>query len=849
MMITKNINQTNMYTPMIEQYLLFKKKYPHMLVFFQIGDFYELFFNDAKKASELLNITLTKRGYSSHGVIPMAGIPCNYISHYAAKLIKLGISMVICDQVGHKLTNTKGLLDRKVSQVITPGTVTDENLLSDKLDNMLSAVYEKNNIFYYSNLDLSSGRFYVSEHNSKEQLLARIECTNPQEILFPSSFAFKDLIKHRHGLQSRPNSEFDVILAKKNVKCQFGSNSVTFLSISDKNGMLSVAGCLLIYIKSMHYSNFHHIRCIKIIKNKDYIYMNAATIKHLSLMNNISGKKINTLSDVLDHTVTQMGSRMFKRWLYAPLRNITMITNRHSSVVSLKKYIQPLKTLLIQVGDLERVVSRLSLRTAVPRDWVLLRLALCSLPKIRLILSEIDNKYLQSLLYSIGVFSDLLSLLHKAIAICPSVHIRDGNVIADNYNLQLDQLRSIKNSSKDVLCDIKLKESIKLGVDNLKIGCNNAIGYYIQINNKYLNLIPNNYVKKQTLKYFSRYTFPELQQFQETFLTANFRLVELETILYEGLFDVIYPYLYNLQDSARALSELDVLTNFSERSITLNYVCPILTNKREIVLKNSRHPVIELIVNEVFQDNDVELTYKKSIMVITGPNMGGKSTYMRQIALIVIMSCIGSFVPSTYARIGNIDQIFTRIGSSDNLLEGESTFMVEMRELSNILTNATTNSLVLIDEIGRGTSNYEGLSLAWSILEYFAKKICSITLFSTHYFELTELSKRFNNIHNMFFSILKKNKDIIFLYKIQSGHVNKSYALSVSELAGIPIDIIATAKNKLKQFNNKSMVDIDLLSNNKFDLVKLILSIEPNNISPREALDFIFLLKAKIEQL
>ncbi|CAL4324146.1 DNA mismatch repair protein MutS [Buchnera aphidicola (Eriosoma lanigerum)] len=831
-----NSNSKHSHTPMIKQYLLLKEQYPNMLLFYQMGDFYELFFNDAKQISNLLNITLTKRGYINNNV-PMAGIPCNNINVYVSKLVKLGKSVVICDQIGNKLLR-KGLLERKVVKVITPGTITDEDFLSEHTDNLVASLYEQDNIFGYATLDLASGRFYVSEYYNPELLLSRIQCTNPQELLYPDNFSYMYLISDRKGLNKRSSIDFSACSSKKILKLHFGSEKYKLFEINQDGAALSASGCLLKYVKSMHYNYLHHIRCIKKLNNEDYIYMNVATIKQLDLVENISGNVSNTLYFVLNHTVTRMGSRMLKRWLCMPIRNQLILQNRQKSILELQSHYLELQKLLIRISDLERITSRLSLRTALPRDWLLLRISLRILPKINDLLLKLKSNNLKSLSLLINTYPDLIDLLEKAIAEFPSNSIREGNVIADQYNLQLDQLRTIKSSAHDVLINIEVEEKIKYGINTLKINFNSLIGYYIQISNKYLHLIPKEYIKKQTLKHFTRYTFPSLQQFQETFLTAEFRSVELETILYEELFDLIFPYLEKLQMTSKALSELDVLTNLSERSITLNYVCPILTDKKEIRLKKSRHPVIELLPDVSFVANDINLTQLKTIMVITGPNMGGKSTYMRQIALIVIMSSIGSFVPAKYARIGIIDKIFTRIGSADNVFKKQSTFMLEMVELTSILNFSTENSLVLIDEIGRGTATNDGLSLAWSCLEHLAKNINSMTLFATHYFELTYLSNILSMIKNLFFSVLEQDGKIIFLHTIKPGVSKKSYSLSVAELAGLPNSIISSAKKKLKE------LDIRLLKNNKsIDIINFISSVEPDKISPREALNYIYLLK------
>ncbi|HET9678793.1 MAG TPA: DNA mismatch repair protein MutS [Buchnera sp. (in: enterobacteria)] len=826
-------------TPMMKQYFLFKKKYPKMIVFYQMGDFYEVFFEDAKKVSSLLNITLTKRGYSSNDEIPMSGVPCSNVNFYLSQLINKGEKVVICDQI--KNSGTKfGILERKVVRIITPGTVLEEELLDGNNDNLLAAFYQEKDRISYSTLNLSSGKFKIFECNNFESLQSKIELTNPNELLFPEHSSLKKLIKNRRGLNPKPNCYFNLSFIRNQLEIHFGKNKIKEFGIKDEFFNLKSAGCLFKYIQSMNYSsNLTHIRKIKFIKDHEYIEINSSTIKNLEIIQNVLGTGNNSLLSVLDKTSTKMGSRMLKRWLCFPIRDVSIVKNRQRSILDLKKSFPKIKKYLSQIGDLERIVGRISLRIALPRDFLSLKNSIKLFPKINFILKNTKNKHLKKILKKIVFFPSLYFLLKKCISDNPSNSLRNGGVIAENYNSELDELRRLKSTSENLLKNIELEEKNRLGIKSLKIGFNSLIGYFIQINKKYSHLVPLYYIKKQSIKHSNRYTFPLLQEYQKKFLESEIRIIALEKMLYEELFDYISPYIIDLQKMYSAISELDVLTNLSERSVTLNYVCPkISTNKNILFIKNGRHPVIEHITGINFVKNGIKFCENKRMFIITGPNMGGKSTFMRQIALISILAWIGSFVPAESATIGVIDKIFTRIGASDNLSYGQSTFMVEIKEMVSILNNATTNSLVIIDEIGRGTSTIDGFSLAWSCVKYLVEKINCMTLFSTHFFGLTELSNKYNSIENLFFQILKKNNKIFFLYKVKLGVSKKSHGLLVSLLAGLPSLVIEEAEKKIKELEKN---EIKFKKNSI--IIDYLRSLMPEKLSPIEALDCIFKIK------
>ncbi|WAI12065.1 MAG: DNA mismatch repair protein MutS [Buchnera aphidicola (Macrosiphum albifrons)] len=796
--ITINIDN---HTPMIKQYLSLKSQYPDMLLFYQMGDFYELFYKDAERISELLKITLTKKGYSNNKIIPMAGVPCDKSQYYLSKLVKLGESIAICDQ--EKETHHKSkLISRKIVRVITPGTITEEAFLEENEDNFIAAIWKEENEFGYSVLDVSLGFFGVSKIFNTSDLLSEIERTNPKEILYPENFSDIFLIENRKCIRKRSLLEFDLDTSYKLLNLQFKTYSLNGFGIEKNNFIIRAAGCLLQYVKLMHMSVLPNIRYLKYNYIEDNILMNFSTRKSLEITQNISGEKKNTLSSILNKTVTSMGSRMLDRWLNSPLKNFNIVRNRHESVKVLQFFYKELQPILRQVNDLERIYSRLSLRTASPHDFTRMRSTLEILPNLHLILKKIKLKHIQKIRFSIGYFKDILFLLKKAISLKPSASIRDGNVIAALYNIQLDELRSIKINSKQYIKTFEEKEKRKLMIESFKIRFNKIIGYYIQVSKRHIHLVPQHYIRIQTLKNTERYTIPILKEYEEKVSNSEIQSLFLEKKLYAEIFNIIEPFLEKLQDSALALSELDVLVNLSERSISLNYICPIMSKKYGISLLDSRHPVVECFLKTPFISNSIVLSKKQRMLIITGPNMGGKSTYIRQIALIIIMAWVGSFVPARYALIGSIDKIFTRIGSADDLSNGCSTFMMEMTEISNILHNATSNSLVLIDELGRGTSTNEGLSLAWSCSRYLINKNKSMTLLSTHFFELTKLELIEKCVKNFHFTAIESNSHIAFLYKIKNGTSKKSYGISVASLSGLPNSVIENAKIKLKEIEN-----------------------------------------------
>ncbi|MCU1789270.1 DNA mismatch repair protein MutS [Pectobacterium polaris] len=837
---------------MMQQYFRLKAEHPEILLFYRMGDFYELFYDDAKRASQLLDISLTKRGASAGEPIPMAGVPHHAVENYLARLVQMGESVAICEQVGDPATS-KGPVERKVVRIVTPGTISDEALLQEKQDNLLAAIWQDGRGFGYATLDISSGRFRVSEPDDRETMAAELQRTNPAELLYPESFESMDLIENRHGLRRRPLWEFEPDTARQQLNLQFGTRDLTGFGVEQAKLALRAAGCLLQYAKDTQRTSLPHIRGITMERQQDGIIMDAATRRNLELTQNLSGGVENTLAAVLDCTVTAMGSRMLKRWIHMPSRDIEALKQRQQAISALQDITPDLQPSLRQVGDLERILARLALRTARPRDLARMRHAFQQFPDIREQLAPLDTDSVRRLVSLIGQFDELRDLLERAVVEAPPVLVRDGGVIAPGYHAELDEWRALADGASDYLDRLEIREREKLGLDTLKVGFNGVHGYYIQVSRGQSHLVPIHYVRRQTLKNAERYIIPELKEYEDKVLTSKGKALALEKALYDELFDLLLPHLAELQQSATALAELDVLTNLAERADTLNYVCPTLSDKPGIKITGGRHPVVEQVLREPFISNPLSLAPQRRMLIITGPNMGGKSTYMRQAALIVLMAHIGCFVPADQAVIGPVDRIFTRVGAADDLASGRSTFMVEMTETANILHNATENSLVLMDEIGRGTSTYDGLSLAWACAENLANRIKAMTLFATHYFELTTLPEKMEGVVNVHLDAREHGDTIAFMHSVQDGAASKSYGLAVAALAGVPKEVIKRARQKLKELetlsNNASSSHIDgaqlaLLSNDEpSPAIEALEAIDPDALTPRQALDWLYQLK------
>lgn len=788
------------HTPMMQQYLRLKAENPDILLFYRMGDFYELFYDDAKRASELLDISLTKRGASAGEPIPMAGVPFHAVEGYLAKLVQMGESVAICEQIGDPATS-KGPVERKVVRIVTPGTVTDEALLSERVDNLIAAIYHHNGRFGYATMDITSGRFQLSEPQTEEEMAAELQRTSPRELLFPEDFSPVHLMASRQGNRRRPIWEFELDTAKQQLNQQFGTRDLVGFGVEQAKLGLCAAGCLIQYVKDTQRTALPHIRSLTWDRQDQSVILDAATRRNLELTHNLAGGTDNTLAEVLDHCATPMGSRMLKRWIHQPMRDNATLNQRLDAITELKEtaLYGELHPVLKQIGDIERILARLALRSARPRDLARLRHAMQQLPELHSVMSELKQPHLTELRTHAEPMDELCDLLERAIKENPPVVIRDGGVIADGYSAELDEWRDLANGATEFLERLEAEERDRHGIDTLKVGYNNVHGFYIQVSRGQSHLVPPHYVRRQTLKNAERYIIEELKQHEDKVLNSKSRALALEKQLWEELFDLLLPHLEQLQQLAASVAQLDVLQNLAERAENLEYCRPTLVQEAGIHIQGGRHPVVERVMNEPFIANPIELNPQRRMLIITGPNMGGKSTYMRQTALIALMAHIGSYVPAESASIGPLDRIFTRIGASDDLASGRSTFMVEMTETANILHNATRNSLVLMDEIGRGTSTYDGLSLAWASAEWLAKEIGAMTLFATHYFELTELPNALPHLANVHLDAVEHGDGIAFMHAVQEGAASKSYGLAVAGLAGVPKPVIKNARAKLQQ--------------------------------------------------
>ncbi len=848
------------HTPMMQQYLKLKAENPDILLFYRMGDFYELFYDDAKKAAALLDISLTKRGQSAGNPIPMAGVPYHAVEGYLAKLVQLGEPVAICEQVGDPATS-KGPVERKIVRIVTPGTVSDEALLPERQDNLIVAVYQEKEKFGLATLDMTSGRFQLCEPHSKEALQAELQRINPVELLYCEDFVEMAIIEHYKGLRRRPIWEFELSTAISELNRQFGTKDLRAFGVEKSPLGLAAAGCLLQYAKETQRASLPHIQSISVIQNNDNIQLDTATRRNLELTQNLAGGTENTLASVLDKCVTPMGSRLLKRWIHQPIRQTDILLKRQKTIGEIieQDLYHELQPYLQQVGDMERILARVALRSARPRDLTRLRTALEQIEPIKSLIQTKTSSNLTALSAQIDDFSAQIELLQKAIIETPPLLIRDGGVIAEGYNAELDEWRTLSAGATQYLENLEQRERESTGIDTLKIGFNAVHGYYIQISQGQAHKAPIHYVRRQTLKNAERYIIPELKEYEDKVLKSKGAALALEKQLYDELFDLLLPHLSQLQLASLALSELDVLVNLAERAETLNYVAPQFSDEIGVKIENGRHPVVEQVLKDPFIANPVNLNQQRHLLIITGPNMGGKSTYMRQTALITLMAYIGSFVPADSAVIGQIDRIFTRIGASDDLASGRSTFMVEMTEMANILHQATSQSLVLIDEIGRGTSTYDGLSLAWACAEWLAKKTRSLTLFATHYFELTALPEQIEGIANIHLDALEHNNTIAFMHAVQDGAASKSYGLAVAALAGVPQSVIKLAKQKLHQLEKLSAQNGDqqiqhlrALNQHQGELAfeaepdalrEAIEQLDPDELSPKQALAYLYQLK------
>ncbi len=846
------------HTPMMQQFLRIKAEHPEMLLFYRMGDFYELFYDDAKRAARLLDITLTQRGKSAGQPIPMAGVPYHAAEGYLAKLVRQGESIAICEQVGDP-ASSKGPVERKVVRIVTPGTVTDEALLEQQRDNLLAAVLEEQGQFGLASLNLSGGRFVIQQLGSAADLAGELERLQPAELLLAEEQELPSGITSSGGTTRRPPWHFDLESAERLLTTQFGTRDLNGFGCSDLPLAIAAAGALLQYVQETQRSALPHLRGLSVERSDEAITIDAATRRNLELEQSLSGQQQHTLAGILDRTATPMGSRMLRRWLNRPLRDISLVRERHAAVEQLlqQRDHPELKEELQGIGDIERILGRVALQSARPRDLATLRDSLARLPFLQQMVTGLNTPLLKRLAEQMGTHPEVVDLLQRAVIENPPMLIRDGGVLAPGYNSELDELRALSSNADQFLLDLESRERERTGLTNLKVSYNRVHGYYIEISRTHSDKAPQDYVRRQTLKTAERFITPELKKFEEQVLSARERSLALEKVLYTALLEQLQPPLAALQESAEALAALDVLVTFAERAEALGLHSPQLVTTPGIQIVDGRHPVVEQVSDIPFVANGVELNEQQHILIITGPNMGGKSTYMRQIAIIVLMAYAGSFVPAKSAHIGPIDRIFSRIGAADDLAGGRSTFMVEMEETANILHNATEHSLVLMDEIGRGTSTFDGLSLAWSCAVELATKIRAYTLFATHYFELTTLPEEFPGIANVHLDAVEHGDSIVFLHAVREGPANQSYGLQVAALAGVPREVIERAKVRLGELEESarrhteqqvSQLSLSLATAETAEptdnpLLKAIAELRPDELTPREALEALYRLK------
>lgn len=851
------------HTPMMKQYLSMKKDHQDILLFYRMGDFYELFFDDAKRAAELLDISLTKRGASAGEPIPMAGVPYHAVDNYLSRLVEMGESVAICEQVGDPATS-KGPVERKVVRIVTPGTVSDENLLNERVDNLICSVFCQNNrnveTFGIAYLDINSGRFLINQFDQVADLSATITRIAPAELLYPESFPHIELLQNVKGVRRRPDWEYDLQTSERVLTQQFQTKDLAGFGVAKSPVAVCAAGCLMQYVKDTQRTALPHIRSIILENIEDTVILDSATRRNLELTTNLSGGSDNTLAHVLDHTATAMGSRLLKRWLHLPKRNHSEVNARLDAVENLYQSgeFDSYQDVLKQIGDIERIVARLALRSARPRDLARLRNAILVVPELKQLLSQTTASRLQALNHQIQDFPELSALLQKAIIDNPPVLIRDGGVIAPGYNAELDEWRELSAGATRFVEQLEVEERERTGISTLKVGYNKVHGFYIDISKAYSDKVPAEYIRRQTLKNNERYIIPELKKHEEKVLSSQSKALALEKRLYEELLEHLAGLIAPLQMTSDAIAQVDVLSTFAERAETLNYHKPELVEGRNINIVGGRHPVVEQVMSEPFIANPVSLNAEQHLAIITGPNMGGKSTYMRQIALICLMANIGCYVPAEVAQIGNLDRIFTRIGASDDLASGRSTFMVEMTETANIMHNATPNSLVLMDEIGRGTSTYDGLSLAWACAHQLANKIGALTLFATHYFELTQYAEQQPGVINLHLDAHEHGEDIVFMHQVQTGAASKSFGIQVAKLAGLPPEVLSFAKKTLQQLETQSEPQntlsatssqppqMALLEFEQSEVVDILNQTDIDELSPRQAWQLVLELKQKL---
>jgi len=857
---------------MMQQYLRIKAQYPDMLLFYRMGDFYEMFYDDAERAARLLDITLTTRGASAGEPIRMAGVPYHSVEQYLAKLVKLGESVAICEQIGDP-NMSKGPVERKVTRVVTPGTLTDSALLEEKRDNVLLALNLQRATAGLAWLSLASGRFSVME-TVTANLANELERLRPSEILISEQSDPPALPNGSTAVKRLPPWHFESDAARRNLCRQFETRDLSGFGAEALHVALGAAGALLEYARSTQGTAIAHVRSLTVEEQGAYVRMNPATRRNLELTETIRGEPAPTLFSLLDVCATGMGSRFLRHTLHHPLRDRMALRERLAAVRALMGASgdgphRALHDDLKRCVDVERITARIALKSARPRDLSGLRETLTRLPALSSVLALAPAPRLAELATALAPQDDLHALLSAAIKVEPAAVLREGGVIADGFDAELDELRAIQTNCGQFLMDLEARERARSGIPNLKVEYNRVHGFYIEVPRSQADHVPDDYRRRQTLKNAERFITPELKAFEDKALSAQERALAREKLLYDKLLDDLTPHIPALQRAAAALAELDMLATFAERAAALDWVMPEFADEPLIEIDAGRHPVVEAQV-EHFIANDTRLSDARRLLIVTGPNMGGKSTYMRQVALIALLACCGSFVPAKRARVGPIDQIFTRIGAADDLAGGRSTFMVEMTEAAYILHHATPESLVLMDEIGRGTSTFDGLALATAIARHLVEKNRSLTLFATHYFELTRLAEEFRPAANVHLDAVEHKDTIVFLHSVEEGPANESYGLQVAQLAGVPGSVIRAARKNLAMLEEHGLAagpqrdlfaaaaaadaatkDADaetaLQSAAAREVLDALRAVDPDALSPKEALELIYRLRRELD--
>ncbi len=875
------------HTPLMRQYLTVKADCPDTLLLFRMGDFYETFYDDARKAARLLDLTLTQRGESAGAPIPMAGVPFHALESYLARLVRAGESVAICEQFGDP--NGKGPMERRVVRVVTPGTLTDEALLPARRDNLLLAIAAGTKAYGLAWVDLAGGRFVLSDAIDADALAAQLARLAPAETLVSEDVAWPPVVKTLVGLRQRAPWQFDATSATRELTRFLGTRDLSGFGVDPTSLAIGAAGCLLGYLEETQKAALPHLTAIAVEAAGETVAMDAATRRNLELDVHASGDLRYTLLGILDVTVTPMGARLLRRWLQRPLRDQALLRQRHQALGALLEagVLGGLREQLRGIGDLERILTRVALRSARPRDLATLRDGLAAAPALRDRIGtlapghlepapthdtggpRIASPLLAQLVARIGDHADTVTLLRAAIVERPPALLREGGAIADGYDADLDELRQLSTHADQYLVELEARERAATGIATLKVGYNRVHGYYIEFGKAQADKAPAHYLRRQTTKNSERYITDELKAFEDKVLSARERALMREHALYDGVLDQLTERLAGLRQAATALAELDVLAALAERAEALDWSPPQLVEAPCITITRGRHPVVEAVRTEPFEPNDLALDDARRMLVITGPNMGGKSTYMRQTALIVLLAHIGSYVPAARATIGPIDRIFTRIGAGDDLARGQSTFMVEMSETASILHNATEHSLVLMDEVGRGTSTYDGLALARAAAIHLATVNRAFTLFATHYFELTGLAGEFDAIANVHLDAVeyhdaKQGEQLVFLHAVKDGPANRSFGLQVAALAGVPADVLADARRTLAALEQGPQARVrgagaaapspqaDLFAPPAPDprlarLAAAVRKLDPDSLTPREALAAIYALRQALD--